>query len=115
MSQLLTNGLWLGGLVLGPIVGISFGVMAGFTRRQVVLRATPNQGIRRSVRRSFLLGLVALALTAASMIFVFPLWKRRVAHSPPSSTWRCASACRADSRLPWHTADTPACPTARCA
>ena len=72
ISQLLTSGLWLGGLVLGPIVGISFGVMAGFTRGQVVLRATPNQGIRRSVRRSFLLGLVALVLTAASMIFVFP-------------------------------------------
>ena len=72
MSRLLLNGLWLGGLVLGPIVAISFGVMGGFTRSQVVLRATPNQGIRRSVRRSFVFGLVMLALVAASMIFIFP-------------------------------------------
>jgi len=73
MSRLLLNGLWLGGLVLGPILAISFGVMGGFTRSQVVLRASPNQGIRRSVRRSFLCGLVFLALTATLMIFVFPL------------------------------------------
>ena len=72
MSRLLTNGLWLGAFVLGPIVAVSFGVMAGFTRGQVVLRATPNQGIRRSVRRSFLCGLGMLALIVASMIFIFP-------------------------------------------
>src|SRR5215212_1143814 len=73
MSRLLQNGLWLGGLVLGPLVAVAFGVMAGFTRAQVVLRATPNEGIRRSVRRSFLYGLVMLVLIAASIIFIFPL------------------------------------------
>ena len=72
MTRLLTSGLWLGGLILGPLMAVTFGLLAGFTRSQVVLRASPNQGIRRSIRRSFLFGLVSLALIIASMIFVFP-------------------------------------------
>jgi hypothetical protein len=77
MSRLVLNGLWLGLVVLGPILAVSFGVMGGFTRGQVVLRASPNQGIRRSVRRSFLCGLVALLVTAVSMVFIFPPLEQR--------------------------------------
>jgi hypothetical protein len=73
MSRLFTSELWPGGLILGPIIAVFFGIMGGFTRGQVVLRAAPNQGVRRSVRRSLLFGLVVFVLIVVSMVLVFPV------------------------------------------